>query len=67
MGEKNKRFITVFEQGTLEHTKIIVDKETGVHYLYHKVVNSGGLTPLIGKDGKPVIDSNCLKYPKTTD
>ncbi|MFP3156396.1 DUF6440 family protein [Lachnospiraceae bacterium ZAX-1] len=55
MGARNERFVTVYDQGTLENTKIVVDKETGVNYLYHKCGNSGGLTPLIDEDGKPII------------
>lgn len=34
-------------------TNIMRDKETGVSYLLH---SSGGLTPLLGKDGKPIIE-----------
>lgn len=37
---------------------IIVDKETGVNYMYVANGNGGGLTPLIDKDGKPVITKN---------
>ena len=36
-------------------TEIWVDKETGVNYLYHAAGYSGGLTPLLDRDGKPVI------------
>ncbi len=51
---KEKRFIKVYSQsmGTVE---IWVDKETGVNYLYHQSGYSGGLTVLLGKDGKPII------------
>ena len=34
---------------------ILVDKETGVNYLYVQAGYSGGLTPLLDADGKPVI------------
>ncbi|MED9856017.1 MAG: DUF6440 family protein [Oscillospiraceae bacterium] len=37
--------------------EIWVDKETGVNYLYHYSGNSGGLTPLLDRDGKPVIST----------
>ena len=50
-----KRFEKVYSQGALEGTEIWVDKETGVNYLYHYSGNSGGLTPLLDRDGKPVI------------
>lgn len=55
MGEK--RFIVSYTQGMLENSKIIIDKETGVNYLYHKNANSGGLTPLLDKEGKPIISN----------
>ena len=52
-----KRFEKVYSQGALEGTEIWVDKETGVNYLYHYSGNSGGLTPLLDRDGKPVIST----------
>ncbi|MBP1533188.1 MAG: xylan 1,4-beta-xylosidase [Ruminococcus sp.] len=52
---KNNRFETVYSQGTLDVVKILVDKETGVNYVFAKEGYAGGLTPLLDKDGKPVI------------
>lgn len=54
---KKERFKTVYSQGTLDFVQILVDTETGVNYVFHKVVNAGGMTPLLGKDGKPVISA----------
>ena len=51
----DKRFEKVYTQGALTTTEIWVDKETGVHYLFHADGNAGGLTPLLDKDGRPVI------------
>ncbi|MBR5805328.1 MAG: xylan 1,4-beta-xylosidase [Oscillospiraceae bacterium] len=51
----NERFEKVYSQGFVTVTEIWVDKETGVNYLYHTVGNTGGLTPLLDRDGKPVI------------
>lgn len=51
----DKRFERIYTQGTLTTTEIWVDKETGVNYLFHTDGNAGGLTPLLDKDGKPVI------------
>ena len=31
------------------------DTETGVNYVFHKDGYAGGLTPLLDKDGKPVV------------
>lgn len=55
MAKKDERFEKVYTQGKLEGNEIWVDKETGVNYLYHFAGYSGGLTPLLDKDGKPVI------------
>ncbi|MBR2259900.1 MAG: xylan 1,4-beta-xylosidase [Blautia sp.] len=54
---KNERFEMVYSQGALTATQIWVDKETGVNYLYHKEGYSGGLTPLLDREGKPVISA----------
>lgn len=51
---KEKRFEKIYTQGA-GTTEIWVDKETGVNYLYHSSGYSGGLTPLLDRDGKPVI------------
>ena len=50
-----KRFKKVYSQGTLDVKQIWVDTETGVNYMFFKEGYAGGLTPLLGKDGKPVI------------
>ena len=53
--EKDERFEKVYSQGFIEVMEIWVDKETGVNYLYHAAGNGGGLTPLLDRDGKPVV------------
>lgn len=50
-----KRFEKVYTQGTLETIKILVDKQIGVNYLFVASGYAGGLTPLLDRDGKPVI------------
>lgn len=52
---KNERFEKVYTQGAVNVTEIWVDRETGVNYLYHAAGYSGGLTPLLDREGKPVI------------
>jgi hypothetical protein len=43
--------------------EIWVDRETGVNYLFHAAGYAGGLTPLLDKDGKPVItDAYTLEH-----
>ncbi|MDY3959817.1 DUF6440 family protein [Romboutsia timonensis] len=44
-----------YEKNGLEGCKVLVDKETGVNYLYSWDGYSGGLTPLLNKDGTPII------------
>lgn len=52
---KTDRFERVYSQGAVNVTEIWVDKETGVNYVFHVSGNAGGMTPLLGRDGKPVI------------
>ena len=51
---KDKRFEKIYSQDA-GATQIWVDKETGVHYLYHAGGYAGGLTVLLDRDGKPVV------------
>jgi len=58
--EKNKgsqkRFEEILsENGVASGNRIIVDKETGVHYLFSWGGYAGGITPLLDRDGKPII------------
>lgn len=52
---KNDRFEKVYEQGVMQSIEIWVDTQTGVNYLYRQSGYSGGLTPLLDADGKPVV------------
>ena len=51
----NDRFEKTYSQGMLTVTEIWVDKETGVNYVFHASGYSGGLTPLLDREGKPVV------------
>ena len=53
---KEKRFIKTYSQD-LGGVVIYVDKQTGVNYLYVSGGYGGGLTPLLNRDGTPVITS----------
>ena len=56
MAKKETRFIkTMGEASWAGSNEIWVDRETGVNYLYHSSGNSGGLTPLLDRQGKPII------------
>ena len=52
--KKNDRFEMVYHQGVVSTMEVWVDTETGVNYLYRRDGNSGGMTVLLDKDGKPV-------------
>lgn len=52
---KKEKFKKVYTQGTLNVTEIWVDQETGVNYVFHYSNNAGGLTPLLDREGKPVV------------
>ena len=49
------RFEKVYSQGTINVTEVWVDRETGVNYVFHYDGNAGGLTPLLDREGNPVI------------
>ncbi len=51
----NERFVKTYSQGVISTMQIWVDKETGVNYLYRSDGYSGGLTPLLDRDGKPIV------------
>jgi hypothetical protein len=51
----DKRFVVEHKEGVMTSTKIIVDRETGVNYLFVGEGYAGGLTVLLDRDGKPVI------------
>ena len=53
--KQDKRFEVIYKQGTMDVIEILVDKETGVNYLYRTNGYAGGMTPLLDKDGRPVI------------
>ena len=49
------RFKKIYQQGTIDVVEIWVDTETGVNYVFHRNGNAAGFTPLLDKDGKPVV------------
>ena len=53
---KNRFYIKDRENlGMMTAARVIVDKETGVNYLFVACGYGGGLTPLLDSDGKPII------------
>lgn len=57
-----ERFIKTYTQGVMNITEIWVDKNTGVNYLFHASGYAGGLTPLLNRDGTPVVSPVPYKY-----
>ena len=55
MAKKEERFVNIYSQGALSSVQILVDKETGVNYLFTTSGYAGGLTVLLNRDGTPVI------------
>jgi hypothetical protein len=56
--KKEKRFEVVHEEKikALSGVSVLRDTHTGVQYLYVAAGYGGGLSPLLDKDGKPVIE-----------
>lgn len=65
MAKLEDRFIVTYKQGGFANpgVKILVDKLTGVNYMWAECGYAGGLTPLLNRDGTPVITS----VPKAKD
>ena len=52
------QFIAIHKEGnplTSSQRVVFADKRTGVNYLFIQSGYAGGLTPLLGADGKPVV------------
>jgi len=56
MAKKQRRFVISNKEGALGGTMIITDSETGVQYLFASAGYAGGLTLLVDKDGKPLLN-----------
>ena len=54
MARKEERFVKIHSEN-LGSEIILVDKVTGVNYLFVQSGYAGGLTPLLNRDGTPVI------------
>lgn len=59
MAKKDNRFIVTEKEGNAFSNliQVIVDKNTGVNYMFIQSGNSGGLTPLLDREGKPIVTS----------
>lgn len=54
----DNRFEEVYTQGKMKVTKVLRDNETGVLYMLHQEGYGAGLTVMVDKDGKPLVDKN---------
>ena len=61
MAKKEERFVQVYSENFGSQV-ILVDKVTGVNYLFVQSGYAGGLTPLLNRDGTPVITAIPTKY-----
>ena len=57
MAKREKRFVRTYSEGVFGCNEIWVDTQTGVNYFYRQNGNSGGLTVLLDRDGKPVVST----------
>ena len=56
MAKKEKRFVrTSVESTSFEENSVWVDRETGVNYLFRSSGYADGMTPLLDREGKPII------------
>lgn len=57
MAKKENRFVKVYSQsGFVDPTvTVLVDRQTGVNYVFTQAGYAGGMTPLLNRDGSPVI------------
>lgn len=54
--KKDKRFVITQQQGGFTTSQyVLVDKQTGVNYLYVASGYSGGLTVLVDAMGNPIV------------
>lgn len=53
--KKDKRFEVIYKQGTMDVIEVFVDNETGVNYVFRTNGYAGGMTPLLDRNGKPVV------------
>ena len=54
--EKRFEFIHSENAGLAKSVSVFRDKHTGVQYLFVSEGYAGGLSPLLDRDGKPMVD-----------
>ena len=61
MAKKEERFVKIHSEN-LGGEMIFVDRKTGVNYLFVSSGYAGGLTPLLNRDGTPVVTTVNKNY-----
>ena len=64
MASQDNRFVRTYTQGGSFSTRveIWVDKHTGGNYIWQVNGYAGGLTPLLNRDGTPVVTPVSNRY-----
>lgn len=55
MSKADDRFEKIYSQGKLSGVEILVDKQTGVNYVFAFSGYAGGMTVLLDSSGKPIV------------
>jgi len=58
------RFEKIYSQGFASVIEIWLDRATGVQYIYRQNGSSGGLSPLLDREGKPLLIDKEYPYPE---
>ena len=59
--KKQGRFICVDKRGGPRDVEVWVDTQTGVNYVYIREAFSGGLSPLLDANGKPIVSEEYIR------
>lgn len=64
MAKKENRFVKVYSQSGFvdPSVMVLVDRQTGVNYVFTQAGYAGGMTPLLNRDGSPVITPILKEY-----
>lgn len=52
--KKDKRFIVTYKESGF---RVLIDRTTGVNYVYMSSGYGGGICALLDRDGKPIVTS----------
>ena len=55
MSKADDRFEKTYSQGKLSGVEILVDKQTGVNYVFAFNGYAGGMTVLLDSSGEPIV------------